>query len=102
MAESSEHNKFREKYGVDFFTAVCIQTGYMLYCYPAGKNSTEKFCKAGKGYQYILVEDDPEDPIIMKSECDREFIHAMSWRFFYEYFIKSEKEDFIKRAEMTI
>ena len=100
MSEISQIKKFRKAYGTPFFTATCILSGRMKHTDRKNKWG-EYFCKVGKRYQYILV-DDPEDPIRMKSERDTSFIHAMSLKFFYEYFIKSNEEEFIKINEMMI
>ena len=94
--EIEQLRKFRKKYGPKFFIATCIQNGRMK---DYDGKEREYFCKLGKKYQYILV-DDPEDPIRMKSERDKDFIHAMSFPFFYEYFYRSEEQDFIKINEM--
>lgn len=73
--EIIQHQKFRKKYGSKTFSATCIQTGTMKVNDLLIRSTDEKeyFCFAGKKYPYILV-DDPNDPIRMKSECDKSFV----------------------------
>ena len=78
------------------FPALCIKKGIM--------QNGEVFCIKGKIYKYILVdvdEDDDDHFIRMKGEEDSDFIHSMNWRFFFNYYIKDEKE-FIKVEEMEL
>jgi hypothetical protein len=99
MDDLEQLKKFRKKYGTPFFTAICIRSGRMKTEGMPGLQ--EYFCREGKKYKYILV-DDPDDPIRMKSECDKEFVHMMSWNFFNKYYVKCDEEDFIKTSEMTL
>lgn len=107
--EYEQYKKFKKKYNRDFFTAICIKNGYMVgwitqAISPISTHLQERgdiFCRAGKIYKYILVDEDEDGDIRMKSEGDTGYVHSMDWNFFAEFFIKDEG-DFIKAKEMQL
>ncbi len=101
IMEYEQYKKFKKKYNRDFFTSICIKNGYME---DRGRGKGDIFCRAGKIYKYILVDEDEDGDgcfIRMKSEGDTGYVHSMDWNFFAEFFIKDEG-DFIKAKEMQL